>query len=297
MNNNEVHFCYYCNAPAKYQLKNGKWYCNQNPRKCPKVIEKIKIGANKNWKAIKQLGFNTKHEAYQKLKNNYQPNICFWCKQPAKYHFKNGKWCCSKNTSACPQNKRKISEKVKQSHKKYPQKFSHSAWNKGLTKETSISLKNASKTFKYRLSIGQIIIKGHSHTQKTKKLLSEKQKLWLKNNPDKHPWKKLSKFKSAPCEKLKEILKNNNLEFVSEFSDLNWEHNYSIDIAFPNNKIGLEVNGNQHYNKNKSLTKYFKQREKYLISVGWKIYQIHYSLVYNQNFIFELINKIKKDIN
>ncbi len=37
----------------------------------------------------------------------------YGCGQEAKYQFKNGKWCCSKNFSSCPAIKEKISSKMK----------------------------------------------------------------------------------------------------------------------------------------------------------------------------------------
>ena len=137
----------------------------------------------------------------------------------------------------------------------------------------------------------------HLHTEETKKKLSEKMKNYLKNNPDKHPWKKLSKFKSKPCERLKQILKEQNLEFFEEYSDGSWDYNYSLDIAFPNKKIAIEVNGNQHYNNNGTLKEYYVNRENYLKSLNWKVYQLHYSLIFDKDIIFNLIEKIKKDIN
>jgi len=36
----------------------------------------------------------------------------YGCGQPAKHQFKNGKWCCSKYSSQCPEIKRKISKKL-----------------------------------------------------------------------------------------------------------------------------------------------------------------------------------------
>ena len=33
---------------------------------------------------------------------------------------------------------------------------------------------------------------------------------YLKENPDKHPWKKNDKFKSKPCEKFKKMLIDND---------------------------------------------------------------------------------------
>lgn len=32
-------------------------------------------------------------------------NNCYYCGNEAKFQFKNGKWCCSKNQSGCPKNK------------------------------------------------------------------------------------------------------------------------------------------------------------------------------------------------
>jgi very-short-patch-repair endonuclease len=136
---------------------------------------------------------------------------------------------------------------------------------------------------------------GHSHTEETKKKLSNIRKTYLKNNPDKHPWRKNTKFKSEPCEKLKEMLADRGYIFIPEFNDPSWEFNYSIDIAFPNNKIGIEVNGNQHYNNIGVLTEYYQKREDYLKSLGWKIYQLHYSFIYNQNFILPFIDSLNND--
>ena len=137
---------------------------------------------------------------------------------------------------------------------------------------------------------------GHEFSEETKKQISQKRKQFLKENPDKHPWKKLSKFRSEPCERLKQILKEKEISFFPEFTDPEWEYNYSIDIAFPNDKIGIEVNGNQHYDKNGHLTSYYQNRENYLKSLGWTLYQIHYSLIYNQSLIENLICFIKENV-
>ena len=75
---------------------------------------------------------------------------------------------------------------------------------------------------------------------------------FYKENPDKHIWKKHDKFKSVPCEKLKEWLKSKNINFIEEYSIPESKNNYSLDITFPDKKIGIEVNGNQHYNQDGS---------------------------------------------
>lgn len=136
---------------------------------------------------------------------------------------------------------------------------------------------------------------SHKHSNETKKRMSIIRKNWLKENPEKHVWKYRDKFISKPCEFLKSKLLMNNVSFVPEYTP-NIENNfrnYSIDISFPDKKIGIEVNGNQHYNDDGTLKDYYKERNKYFIDNGWKIYQIHYLKVYNDNFVDDLISKLK----
>ena len=113
----------------------------------------------------------------------------------------------------------------------------------------------------------------------------------MKQNPDKHPWKKNDKFKSKPCELLKSILKDNFLDFHSELQPLE-DRFYSIDIAFIDKGIGIEVNGNQHYNSSGQLNSYYRERKDMIESKGWKILDIHYSKVYDQDFVSSLIDFI-----
>lgn len=136
--------------------------------------------------------------------------------------------------------------------------------------------------------------KKFNHTEETKKQLSVCRTEWLKNNPDKHVWKRNNKFKSVPCEYLKNILRNNGFEFIEEYSPL-LDKYYSIDISFPNKKIGLEINGNQHYNSDQSLKDYYLNRKKNIERTGWKLYDIHYMKVYDELFVRSLIDELMKN--
>lgn len=128
-------------------------------------------------------------------------------------------------------------------------------------------------------------------SENTKKLLSEKRKQFLRDNPDKHPWKSKDKFKSEPCENFKKILRENNYTFLEEFTPTS-EHSYSIDIVFPEKMIGVEINGNQHYERDGKLKKYYQDRHDHIESSGWKLYEIHYSLCFDSEYILNLINQI-----
>ena len=137
------------------------------------------------------------------------------------------------------------------------------------------------------------MIAPRKHTEETKKYISEEKKRWYTNNPDKHPWKNNSKFRSKPCEKIKEYLKSKGILFIEEFiPKLPSERNYSIDIAFPDKKVGIEVNGNQHYNPDGTLKEYYLNRHNEIELSGWKLYQIHYSLCYSETLLVESIVKI-----
>jgi very-short-patch-repair endonuclease len=133
--------------------------------------------------------------------------------------------------------------------------------------------------------------KGLKLSEETKKLLSQKRKQFLRDNPDKHPWKSKNKFKSEPCENFKNILRENNYKFLEEFTPT-FEHNYSIDIVFPEKMIGIEINGNQHYERNGKLKKYYQDRHDHIEASGWKLYEIHYSLCFDISYILNLVNQI-----
>jgi hypothetical protein len=128
-----------------------------------------------------------------------------------------------------------------------------------------------------------------SFTDEERKMLSLKKIRFLENNPDKHNWREVNKKISKPCEILKGYLRNMNIDFAEEYQPLYPDRFFSIDIAFPDRKIGIEINGNQHYNSDGTLKKYYQDRHNLLELSDWKIYEFHFSLVYN-NFI---INSIK----
>lgn len=136
---------------------------------------------------------------------------------------------------------------------------------------------------------------GFKWSDEEKKNLSEKRKVYLKEHPDEHPWKRNTKFKSKPCEHLKTVLKQ-KFNFEEEYTDIRWEHNYSIDIAFLDKKLAIEVNGNQHYTNEGKLNTYFQNRHDYLAKQGWRILEVHYSWCYKEDKIQEIVTAIENSI-
>jgi hypothetical protein len=86
------------------------------------------------------------------------------------------------------------------------------------------------------------------HSDKTKLQMSISRKKWIKENKDKFNWN-IRKGKSEPCELFKSYLTDNNINFISEYSPFE-ERFFSIDIALPDKMVAIEINGNQHYDKN-----------------------------------------------
>lgn len=173
----------------------------------------------------------------------------------------------------------------------------HIAWNKGLTKETDDRVRKRAETFRKNFLSGKTVIKGHKHTEETKQKISELRKKYLLENPEKHPWKNNKKFISVPCQTFKEKLEQNGLhkgeQWEEEFLVVSGR-NFSADVCFPSIKLCIEINGNQHYNKGTLvLSEYYAEREKIIKENGWDVLQVHYLLVYNDEYVCELIEDIK----
>lgn len=170
--------------------------------------------------------------------------------------------------------------------------------NEGKTvKEISAELNTTNAIIRKNLKEYGLKTKSiRTHTSQTKKLIAEKRKQWLAANPDKHPWRSKNKFESIPCKILKEKLRSNNINFIEEFQPaLEQNKFYSIDIAIPEKMIGIEVNGNQHYNKDGTLKPYYLERSNFIKQLGWQLIEIHYSLVYNNDYILNIINSILQE--
>lgn len=137
--------------------------------------------------------------------------------------------------------------------------------------------------------------RGCKISEETKRKISEGRKKWIRENPDKYPWKQKdkSRFRSIPCEQLKDILRKDGYEFVEEFTDSTWSHMYSLDIAFLDKKLAIEVNGTQHYDRTGSLMPYYQKRHDYLVSKGWTILEVYYATCFKK----EELEKIKAAID
>lgn len=168
-------------------------------------------------------------------------------------------------------------------------KFNHErgAWNKGLTKETDERLKLRGEKLSNNYKNGVIINanKGKHHTEEEKKNLSIKRKQFLKENPDKVPYllNHHSKGDSYPEKYFKEVLENEKIEYKQNY----YQIGYFLDFAWPDRKLYLEIDGEQHY-VDKRIIEHDRVRTANLENEGWTcIGRVRWSN-------YQKLNKIEK---
>lgn len=168
---------------------------------------------------------------------------------------------------------------------------------KDITKKYKISFivisRILGKNLRNKSLANKVSKKERKVSDEVKRKISIGRSLYLKNNPDKIKW---VGNESIPCSQFKKILIDNNINFVEEFQPLK-ERFFCIDISFPDKKIGIEINGEQHYDRTGKLKKYYQERHDLIESDGWKLYEIHTSLVYKEQFIKDFLINLKSNYN
>ncbi len=140
----------------------------------------------------------------------------------------------------------------------------------------------------------RFIINGNPEQRKK---ISESRKKYLKEHPESFFWTKSEKFNSVPCEHFKAFLKENQIDFVEEFYPLE-DRFFRIDVSFPEHKLGIEINGSQHYEDGgKKLKKYYQERHDLIKSSGWNLIEIYHKNVWKEEILLEILEMIRKTLN
>lgn len=135
---------------------------------------------------------------------------------------------------------------------------------------------------------------GRTHSDETKKLISEKRIEYLNNNPDKVPYLLNHSSKiSYPEQYFINCFKNyTNIVFQVRVG------RYSLDFANKNNKIYFEVDGETHYSNLKTI-EIDKRRSIFLKEKGWTEYRVRWkdfqklNSIEKQNYVSSIIDKLK----
>ena len=148
------------------------------------------------------------------------------------------------------------------------------AWNKGLTKDDE-RIKHNIESHKNNLLSGKTKMYWsgkHLSDEHRQKLSSAQTNYLIKNNSNR--WSNGHSSKRSYAEKYFEnILKDYCIEQYPVKGTP-----YRIDFANIENKIAIEIDGEQHYNSNGELISRDKDRDKNLFNLGWKTIRIRWSL-------------------
>lgn len=272
----EKHICDYCGEEAHYHFKNGKWCCSKSTSSCKGLRKKLSKIATQQWKELKQKGIKFKEDIPQNervFKKDYQEHICYYCgAQNAQYQFKNGRWCCQDKVNKCPAIRQKNSQKNKIRQRSEEFKLNRKprkAWNKGLTKETSKSIKAHSDTLKRKYKTGQLIAHNLGKklwSEEDKKRISQHRKQYLNQHPEKVPYLLNHSSKiSYPERYFKYVFNKENI-------NLNYHlqvGRYQLDFYNEDLKKYVQIDGQSHYVDKKTI-KIDEERTQYLKELGWE---------------------------
>lgn len=148
------------------------------------------------------------------------------------------------------------------------------AWNKGQTKETNESVKKCAETYKKRVANGDITPYqlGKALSEEHKKKISESMKRAHKEGRAHNIGE--SRWNNQPS--YPEIFFMNVIE--NEFCDKNYIREYgmgiySIDFAWVDKKLAIEIDGEQHYRYAEYHNRDVRKDE-FLVKNGWKVLRI-----------------------
>ena len=214
--------------------------------------------------------------------------VCKFCNKECKNDnsLRNHERLCKLNPNKQISYIEKYNQEIKNGNKQ--------RWNKWLTKYTDDRIRKSIETHKQHLNDGTVkpSLLGKHLSEDAKARRSKSMKDFLLNNPDKHPWRKSTKFISTPCEDLKDFLRSKGYSFEEEAIIIK-DRNFSVDICFKDIALVIEVNGFQHYIKDSfQLKPYYQNRHEIIESAGWNIIEIPCKESYTDKFRTYLCNII-----
>lgn len=148
-------------------------------------------------------------------------------------------------------------------------------WNKGLTKDTDARVAKSASTLTNSYVSGKLTPywSGKKHTEDEKLKISNSRKDYLSKHPDKVPYLLNHSSKTSYPEQYFIDL------FAMESIDLGYHlqiSKYELDFYNESKKIDFEVDGDQHF-LDKKIYASDRERDKYLISLGWTVKRIRWS--------------------
>jgi very-short-patch-repair endonuclease len=121
-------------------------------------------------------------------------------------------------------------------------------------------------------------------SEETKIKISKARIEYFKNNPNIHPYKNINK-ESYPEKCFRECLEKNNIKgWIQELRIFM----YSIDFAFPEFKMAVEIDGRFH--EFPDIKEKDEKRTKYLNSLGWRVIRFPAKLINKE--VYQCVNMV-----
>jgi len=265
---------YGCGKDGIYQLKNGKYCCSENYRKCEgirrKTSEKLK-GKPKSEEHKNKMKKPKTEDHKQKLRKPSEKKKLSWTterKEKQKEYMLNG-GSTHLNSFITKDSIKKLKESVK------------SAW-KNPSKFNIDEFKERSKN--QCLNGHSILMNSIPRDPEKLKKETIRKRNQLLNGQALKMIKAIKKI-SKPETKLRDMIRILYPECEYQYPVFR----YSLDVAIPKYKIAIEYDGWFHFDTKEHIL-YHENRTNKIIKEGWKI--IKYSL-YDK---FPNLEKVKKDI-
>jgi len=209
-------------------------------------------------------------------------NLCeYGCGNEYKYLVgKKQRRCCSEKYNSCPALRLKNSIGVKTKYKNDPNynqgHQGHQAWNKGLNKDTNDIIRTSSDSLRERYKTGELIHHGlgkklsdnHRNNISIGMTTAHKEnRAW---NIGKSRW---NNEPSYPEKFFMQVIENEFLDkcYIREYN----VGRFSIDFAWVNKKLAIEIDGEQHYTID-GYKERDNRKDKTLIDNGWCVLRIRW---------------------
>lgn len=159
-----------------------------------------------------------------------------------------------------------------------------SAWNKGLTKDTDIRVMRNSKSVSKSLKGSKRSPLSYSHRKSISDSMKKAHAEGRAHNIGMCRW---NNEPSYPEKFFSSVIEN-------EFEDKNYVREfpvgkYSIDFAWVDKKLAIEIDGEQHDALEQSI--HDKEKDKYLSNNGWKVLRVKWKQMFNNTKIWIQICK------
>jgi len=149
----------------------------------------------------------------------------------------------------------------------------------------------------YKCCIEHNSQRGTKRSEKQKQKVSESRKKYLLEHPEKVPYvlNHHSKGDSYPEKYFKEVFDNAEIDYSQNY----YSNGYFLDFAWPDIKIYIEIDGEQHYVDHR-IVEHDKIRTQRLHELGWRLLtRIRWSdfqkleQIEKENLIYRLLQTIK----